>query len=238
MVLKQSRGFRYSRFPPAALILAGALFAASCGPAEGEKAGKAQEGEAPHFEKSPAIDHPDVAGQRIIKRDKLEPPRPAPEFELTNRTGERVSMKSLRGKTVMVSFIYTRCPEACPLLPGTYLRLQESFKEEVASGDLALVFITTDPENDTPKKLQTFTTGRGGKWYHLTGTEAELKPVWEQFGIYREVKERVKEIVIYHSYKTFLIDRDGNIRYVYTGIWTADDLMQDVREVLSQSSSN
>lgn len=227
--MKLSR--RGSRSKPllGALFIAGALFVVACSPTASE-----QKTETPAFEKSPAIDHPDVAGQRIIKREKLDPPEPAPDFELTNRTGEAVSLKSLRGKTVMISFIYTRCPEACPLLPGTYLRLQETFKDEVDRGDLALVFITTDPKNDTPQKLQMFTKGRGGKWYHLTGEESDLKEVWSQFGIYREVRERIKEIVIYHSYKTFLIDRDGLIRYRYTGIWNAEDLATDVREVLSQ----
>lgn len=198
---------------------------------------KTDESTPPVIDQSPAIERPDVAGQRIIERNKIEPPAPAPDFELTNRTGETVSLGSLRGKTVLMSFIYTNCPEACPLLPGAYVQLQETFNEQINDGEFELMFITTDPARDTTEKIQRYTKAMGGEWLFLTGEEADLTKVWREYDIYREIKERNREIVVYHSYKLFLIDKDGMLRYQYTGIWTAADLAPDVREVLSGTTN-
>lgn len=214
------------------MLISSFLVITSCGPKKIE-----EKSAAPTLETSPAIEHPDVAGRQVVTREKLDPPEPAPDFNLVNRDGQQVSLGSIKGKAkaIMISFIYTRCPEACPLVPSAYLDLQREFKDEVERGDLALVFITTDPENDTPKTLDKYTKSRGGKWYFLTGNESDLREVWRRYGIYREVRERIKGVVIYHSYKYFLIDKNGMIRYRYVGIWKGDDLIPDVREVLSQS---
>lgn len=218
------------RFVFLVVLALGLLFAASCGGTEDGKGG-----EAPVPEQSPAVGRPEVAGKQVVSREKLDPPEPAPDFNLTNYTGERVSLNSLRGKVVMISFIYTRCPEACPLLTSAYLRLQREFQEEVDRGDLALVFITTDPDYDTPARLEKYTQSRGGKWYFLTGEEPDCQEVWRRYGIYREITERLRDVIVYHSYKIFLIDRNGMIRYRYIGIWSASDLIPDVREVLLSS---
>jgi len=187
---------------------------------------------------SPGVTHPEIAGRRIVKREVVDPPVPAPEFRLTDRSGQLLSLSDLRGKIVVLSFIYTHCPDACPLLAANYVQLQREFPDALDRGDLALVFITTDPERDTPERLQQYTQGMGGKWYFLTGSFAEVEKVWQAYGVHREVRERTKELVVYHSYKTFLIDRQGNIRIRHIGVWYPRDVIPDVRQLLEESTSS
>lgn len=83
------------------------------------------------------------------------------------------------GALVVIRFTYTNCPEACPLLTGYYLYLQERFAEAADRGDLAFVFITTDPEGDTPERLSDYTAGTGGRWHFLFGDLSIMERVWK-----------------------------------------------------------
>lgn len=185
---------------------------------------------------SPAIRHPEVSGLRVVTRQEVSPPTAAYNFRLTDHSGSLVSLKDLAGKVVLLSFVYTNCPEACPLLTSHYLTIQEGrLADAVARGDLALVFITTDPEQDTPQWLHEYTVGRGGNWLFLTGELAALEKVWDRYEIYREARRGLQEIVVYHSYKSYIIDDRGMFRYRYEGVWQPEDVVPDLRSVLKRS---
>lgn len=183
---------------------------------------------------SPGSSQLDLSGKRIVTREEVSPPAPAFNFRLTDQEGRRVSLEDLRGKLVLISFIYTNCPESCPLIPRQYLQVQRRFNEAVESGRLVLVLVTTDPETDTPDRLKRYTERLGGKWLFLTGNLNEMKEVWRGYEVYREVKERLREVVVYHSYKTYLIDGEGKVRFKYTGIWPVHEVVGDVEALLAR----
>lgn len=188
-------------------------------------------------EESPAVRHPEVSGRRVAVREALATPVPAYDFHLTDHLGSEASLAGLSGSAVLLSFIYTNCPEACPLLTGNYLQLQGDFAEAVGQGRLSLLLITTDPERDTPERLREYTLGRGGRWLFLTGGLTALRRVWDEYGVYREAREENKEVVIYHSYKTYLIDGQGVVRYRYDGVWYPADIAQDISDVLGRQQN-
>ncbi len=165
------------------------------------------------------------------------PPAPAYNLRLVDRSGSAIALQDLAGAVVLISFTYTNCPEACPLLTAGYLQLQQRFSHPLEQGALRLVFITTDPERDTPARLQDYTEGVGGRWLFLSGDLATLETVWDRFGIYREVRQEIREIVVYHSYKSYLIDRLGRIRHRYVGVWQPSDLIQDIQSLLAPKPS-
>ncbi len=183
-------------------------------------------------EESPAVRFPEVSGRRVLSREIASAVGPAYNFRLTDRTGVPLSREDLAGQVVLLSFVYTNCPEACPLLAGNYLLLQRELSSFIEHGDLALVFVTTDPERDTPEILQTYTASLGGSWHFLTGGLDELSEVWRRYGVERQVDERNKEVVVYHSYKTHLLDRDGAVRVTYTGVWYPDEVVPDIHRFL------
>jgi protein SCO1/2 len=175
----------------------------------------------------PAVKHPEVAGKRVVYREEVMPPVPAYNFNLTDRSKRFLSLEELKGKLVLVGFIYTSCPDVCPLLTSNYLHIQKNLKDRIGK-DVELVFITTDPKRDDPDRLEQYTKAYGGRWFFLTGSVEELKVVWERYGVFVEEKQEPRGIVVYHSYKTFLIDRKGMLRFIYVGIYDPEIVLKDI----------
>jgi protein SCO1/2 len=145
---------------------------------------------------------------------------PASDFTLTNQDGRAVRLADLRGKPVLLTFIYTTCPDVCPLITADMVRIQRLVK---ARGGPEAIFlsITTDPEVDRPDVLKAYAERHGvdlATWALLTGTTAELQPVWNAYSV--KVTRRARGLVD-HTGVSILIDRLGRIRYRYRG-WSLD----------------
>lgn len=177
----------------------------------------------------PAVAHPEVAGKRVTYREEVVPPKPAYNFNLTDQSGVWVSLDSLKGKVLVVSFIYTGCPDVCSIAASIYLDIQKELRDHVGK-DVVLVFITTDPARDTLEVMDAWTKGYGGKWLFLRGETAELEEVWRQY----EIFVKPSGIIVYHSYKAYIIDRNNMIRFKYVGLFNPADAAQDIRNLLRE----
>ncbi len=161
--------------------------------------------------------------------DEMVPPVPLAEFDLMNHTGERVSNADLHSKTTLLSFAYTSCPDTCPVMFGRFLGVQEEFGVAIGA-DVELVFITVDPEVDTPERLQRHAEALDGKWYFLTEELAAMQKVWEDFRVYVE-KEGA---LVGHSNVTYLIDNLGLIRVRYSGLPPTSIFVADLQKLLDE----
>jgi cytochrome oxidase Cu insertion factor (SCO1/SenC/PrrC family) len=97
-----------------------------------------------------------------------------PEFDLIERSGQRVTRNDLLGLVWVVNFFYTSCPDTCPLQSATLARLQRDFADD---RDVRLVSISVDPEHDTPAVLQDYAQRFGAdpeRWLFLTGDKAAI----------------------------------------------------------------
>lgn len=183
---------------------------------------------------SPGVEHPDTAGFRVIERIEYEEPINAYNFDLIDQNNTRVTLEDLKGKVVMIGFIYTHCPEACPIVAVNFRNVQNELIDHIDNEELVLVLITTDPENDTPDRLLRYTKALNGNWYFLTGELEVLKEVWDGYDIYWEIKDRNKEVTVFHSYKTYLIDKEGQLRYEFIGVWFPNDIVPDLEYLISE----
>jgi protein SCO1/2 len=159
----------------------------------------------------------DTPGRPTLRQQVMVP---APDFRLTNQEGRPVRLADLRGKPVLLTFIYTTCPDVCPLITADMVRIQRLVK---ARGGPEAIFlsITTDPEVDRPDVLKAYAERHGvdlATWALLTGTTAELQPVWNAYSV--KVTRRARGLVD-HTGVSILIDRLGRIRYRYRG-WSLD----------------
>lgn len=156
----------------------------------------------------------------------------APDFDLTDQDGRRFALRDLRGKAVLVSFIYTSCPDVCPVMFNVVTEVQQRLHAE-GRRDVVSVFVSTDPEIDSPQVLKTFALRRGADLSSttlLTGNPDEVRAVWFAFGV--KVNPRARGLVD-HSPLTVLIDARGVIRYRYlSGFPDAEIIAADVRNVL------
>jgi protein SCO1/2 len=102
---------------------------------------------------------------------------PLPKFSLQNQRGQTVTQRDLQGRVLVVDFIFTSCPDVCPLLTE---QLQALHKQLPPRAKLGLVSFSVDPEHDTPQRLQRFAAQHGADlpdWWFLTGPLDEVKRV-------------------------------------------------------------
>jgi protein SCO1/2 len=172
---------------------------------------------------APASGHPAKNHQRLSKIG------PAPGFSLTTQDGGRLSLTDLRGRVVVVTFIYASCADTCPLLTAKLA----SLAPRLATGGGApvhFVAITVDPERDTPSVLTAYARGHGVSgpgWTFLTGSPAEIRDVARRYGVYARKTERGD---VDHTFLTSLIDQGGVLRVQYMGVrFDPEELLRDLR---------
>ncbi len=117
-------------------------------------------------------------------------PEQAPEFTLIDHTGESVSLLDFRGEVVLLTFLYTNCPDVCPLVTAN---LQQAHML-LAPGEVDRVnflTISVDPLGDTMERVREYTRymGMEGRWRYLIGSEEELSPIWSQYWLAPVVTE-------------------------------------------------
>ena len=167
----------------------------------------------------------------------------APGFELTNQFGQMTSLSQLRGKVVILTFLYTNCPDTCPLYISN---IQLAMTELGSSADeVALMAITVDPERDSVETLREYTSSLPFSWLYLTGEPEQLKAVWSEYGIYVEKLEEEttaghshaghEGYEVIHTTIVKLIDRDGDIGADLIGWnWQAGELIEKLRPLLTE----
>jgi protein SCO1/2 len=157
----------------------------------------------------------------------------APDFTLVDHDGKPFSLSSLRGKVVLLDFIYTRCPGPCPILTASHARLQRLLTPEQAERT-RLVSISLDPEFDSPERLRRYALQRGialDRWSFLTG---EPEKVAEVVRAYHVGTLRKPDGSIDHLVVSFLVDPEGRIVQRFVGLEVPiAELQRAVAEALS-----
>ena len=153
-----------------------------------------------------------------------------PSTALLDQRGRRFSFATTNGRTTIVSFIYTRCPDAqmCPLVAAKFARMQR----ELRGTPIRLVTVTLDPAYDTPSVLTRYGAAYGADpavWTFVTGPAAAVDDVAGRLGI---VVERPRPGVIVHGEAAIVIDAGGRIaRFADGAAWLPDDLLGAARQV-------
>jgi protein SCO1/2 len=179
----------------------------------------------------------------------VNPPFPAPDFKLNDQFDQPVALSSYRGKVVVLTFLYTNCPDACPLITE---KIHQAYDQ--LGGDtnrLAILAVTVDPQRDTTAQVRAYSVQKDmlQKWHFLVGTPAQLAPVWSSYGI-EAVNDDAAAAqakatalagslatptalattgIVDHSSPTFIIDPSGKARAVLDVNFAPSDLVQDVK---------
>lgn len=104
----------------------------------------------------------------------------APDFVLRDQDGERIEMRSLRGRPVLVTFLYTECEETCP---SQAQQVRATFDE--LGRDVPALAVAVDPPHDTPERARAFLSEQRmtGRMRFVLGSRDELRPVWSAFAV-------------------------------------------------------
>ncbi len=171
--------------------------------------------------------HPSEIGRRVVKTA-------VPDFKLIDQNGKTFQFNSKRGNLVLTTFIFTTCPDVCPLFTAKFATIQRALDERKFK-DYWLLSITTDPEQDNAAVLKDYANrfkADENHWSFLTGTRADLAKTWKAFGVNVTKTEAGQ---VFHTALTTLIDRRGNRRIDYYGDkWLEKEVLKDIQWLRSQ----
>jgi protein SCO1 len=133
----------------------------------------------------------------------------APDFRLRNQDGDPVSMRSLRGQPVVVTFLYTHCEDTCPIQAQTIRGALDQLGHDVPA-----LAVAVDPPNDTPESARKFLAEQRatGRIDFVLGSRSELRPVWKGFGSIKP-----QSVTEEHQARFTLVDSRGFQRVGYPG---------------------
>ena len=163
----------------------------------------------------------------------IEQTYPAPEIELTSADGNPFKLSDHKGKIVLMFFGYASCPDVCPTTLSDLKRVSTLLEEK--SEEIEVVFITLDPERDTPEKTQAYASLFNPEFIGLSGEMDILEPIWQSYGVFREIdEETITEAgyLVSHSARIYLIDQDGNLRITYTYGTPPEDIARYIQHLL------
>ena len=184
---------------------------------------------------------------------------PATPFELTDQFGQTARLSDYEGKVVLLTFLYTNCPDICPVVTSQ-LRDAHEMLGSVAD-EVVFVAISVDPERDSVEAARAFSESweMTDNWVFLVGDEEELSPIWKAYYLDPAINSQSREAaddghaedvstqttqrggvsalrqdiesryLVIHSTPVYLIDREGIMRVVSTPPLDIESLIHDIK---------
>ena len=162
-------------------------------------------------------------------------PQPASDFVLDDVSGGSFRLSEGHGKIFLIYFGYTSCPDVCPATLATARLVLDSLGED--ADRVAMLFVTVDPERDTPEVMRNYVSAFHPNIIGLTGAPETLGTVFEDYGIVAEREELPESAVGYvmnHTTRLFLVDQEGRLRMSFGFGTPPEEVSQDVQHLLKE----
>lgn len=166
----------------------------------------------------------------------MDPPLPLPDFELTATDGQPFHLSDVAGDYALIYFGYTFCPDVCPL---TMADVRQALADLEGRDRVHVIFISVDPERDTPELLQRYVNAFGPDFIGLTDDFEKTRAMMKPYGAYAE-KEEVADsaagYLVNHTARLYLVDPDRNLILTYPFGFEPEDLRSDLTYLLQQKT--
>lgn len=188
----------------------------------------------------PAFAHGEVAAQApvVSTTPHIAVIKPAPDFVLLDAKGQTVQLAQLRGRTVLLAFIFTTCRTACPLISQQMSLLQGRLTQAgLLPRRVALLSVTVDPARDTSEALARYANrfAAGPGWHFLRDTPEKMRPMLDG---YDEWTRTQPDGDVDHPARIYLIDPAGYIREIYSlAFFDERQALIDIRAVDKQGKA-
>jgi protein SCO1/2 len=158
----------------------------------------------------------------------LSPAQSAPALALRNYLGQPVNIDSYRGRAVLVTFIYTHCPDVCPLITSN-LRVAQNLMGAATASKAQIIAVSVDPRGDTPQAISAFLAHHEmtGRMQYLVGSTSELARVWQAWGVGSE-RDANQPQFINHSGLIYGVTASGKRLTLYAASFQPSDIAHDV----------
>ncbi|MDP6324441.1 MAG: SCO family protein [Candidatus Thalassarchaeaceae archaeon] len=170
------------------------------------------------------------------------------EFSLTKTDGDMTNLSDYDGQVLVVSFIYSRCPDVCPVVSSNLRWISQELAGDYGT-NFSIISITVDPWWDSQYNLNQYATLRNLSWPHLTGDVAVLEPVWEAFHVglqtyanntYEDDSNNTSgrhhpDYLVDHSTATIILDKDHQQRVRWDDLdWEPTLFAEDVQQLMDE----
>jgi protein SCO1/2 len=175
------------------------------------------------------------APKQVYAGGQVSPPRAAPPISLHDASGTQVTLAGQRGRYVLVTFLYTHCPDVCPLITEN---LDSAIRALGARGkDVRVLAVSVDPKGDTPAAVRSYLKRLHAvpQFDYLIGTRAELRRAWAAWHVLSVASGTAG--VVNHIAYTALVDRTGKERVLYGSDVHAKDVVHDLRILMRSSQT-
>ncbi|HEU4323997.1 MAG TPA: SCO family protein [Roseiflexaceae bacterium] len=176
-------------------------------------------------------------GNYTFRGGTITPPEPAPDFALTDHNGQPFRLSEHQGKVTLIFFGFTFCPDVCPTALADMRNVRRELGRD-AEG-VQVLFITVDPERDTPERLKTYVGKFDPTFVGLHGTAEQLAPVFKDYGVLatkRELPGSALKYTMDHSAFTYVIDKAGRWRLLFSHGALVDDMVSDLRHLVREDA--
>lgn len=163
----------------------------------------------------------------------FDPPATMADFSLTGRDGEVVRLSDFRDKVVLLYFGYTYCPDVCPATMNELASALEELKDRERE-QVQVLMISVDPARDNPHQLADFLAHFGPTFLGLTGSEEAILAAAEPFGVYYQKQAGTinSGYLVDHTASVFALNKDGELRVVYSFNTPGEDMAADLRHLV------
>lgn len=154
------------------------------------------------------------------------PPEPEPPLALRNYKGERVNIAQYKGKAVLLTFIYTKCPDVCPLIASNLGVALNAMGPKASK--VQVIAVSVDPRGDTPKAVAVFLRRHGvaGRMQYLIGSAHELARVWKAWGVGSE-RDAQQPQLVNHTGLVYGLSAQGKVTTLYAANFTPQEIAHD-----------
>jgi protein SCO1/2 len=167
----------------------------------------------------------------------LETPKPLITFALEDMNGNSFTDQSFLGHWSLVFFGFTTCPDICPTTLSTLNQVVEKLHKEPGIPMPKIIFVSVDPQRDTPEKLKQYVEHFNKDFLAITGNDTQLTEFSRQLGVvYEKVYLDDSEYLVDHSGSIALINRRGAIQAYFTPPLDAKTIAKDYMSVVGHAS--
>ena len=178
------------------------------------------------------IGYQQISAGPIYKGQVVEPPQAAPAFTLQSADGP-VSLADFSGKTVLIYFGYSFCPDVCPTTLGDLKKVYTQLGEQ--SDRVQVIFVSVDPRRDTPGRMGEYAHFFHPEFLGLSGSMDDITTVTEAYNIHFHYNDAQSQTnyTVDHTSIVLVIDGEGNERLIWQHGTSVEDMVSDLKKLLA-----
>jgi protein SCO1/2 len=169
----------------------------------------------------------------------IDPPIPAPDIALVDQNEQPFQLSERRSddgkrKITLIFFGYVHCPDVCPVTLSEFRQIKAELAEQAEQ--IEFIFITVDPDRDTPEILRKHLANFDPTFIGLTGSLEQLQQVWKDFNIivYHHEPTEAGGYLVDHTARVYVVDRNAELRMTYPFGTGAQVMVEDMRHLIAE----